>query len=228
MTESLGDRMKANYEKRSEYKLLRRMPVIIRLDGRCFHSLTHKCVKPFDSILSDSMEHTARYLCDEIQGAKCAYTQSDEISVLVIDYDTLTTQAWFDYNLQKVVSISAALASVYFSSAFHEAVQFDSRAFNLPIDEVANYFIWRQKDWIRNSVEMLTRSHYSAKQLLNKSQSEMHEMLHQKGVSWADLPPRFKNGVFITKTVLNGWVTRDDIIFTQDRLFVELHLTRKD
>ncbi len=228
MTESLGDRMKNNYEKRFEYKLFRRIPAIIRLDGRSFHSLTHKCEKPFDKKLSDCMEKTTRYLCEEIQGAKCAYTQSDEISILLNDYEFITTQAWFDYDLQKVVSISASLASLKFSELFGTIAQFDSRAFNIPIDEVANYFIWRQKDWIRNSVEMLARHYYSANQLLNKGQSDMHQMLSQKNINWADLPNRFKNGIFITKTELIGLVSKDDVILTQDRSWVEIHLSRKD
>jgi len=228
MNESLGDRMKANYEKRFEYKLLRRMPVIIRLDGRSFHSITHKCEKPFDLFLSQCMENTTKYLCEEIQGAKCGYTQSDEISILLVDYDLITTQAWFDYDLQKVVSISASIASVYFHKLFGADAQFDSRVFNIPIDEVVNYFIWRQKDWIRNSVAMLAQSHFSPKQLLNKGQSEMHEMLHQKDVNWADLPPRFKNGIYAFKTQEQGVTTRDDAIFTEDRFIVEMHLARKD
>ncbi len=228
MSESLGDRMKVNYEKRFEYKLLRRIPVIIRLDGRSFHTLTNKCEKPFDLFLSQCMGNTAKYLCEEIQGAKCAYTQSDEISILLTDYDLITTQAWFDYDLQKVVSISASLASVYFSKLFEADAQFDSRAFNLPVDEVANYFIWRQKDWIRNSVAMLAQSHFSANQLLNKEQSDMHEMLHQKDINWAELLDRFKNGVFVFKTQEAGIATRDNAIFTEDRFIVEMFLSRKD
>ncbi len=228
MSDALGTRMKDNYEKRYEYKLLRRTPVIIRLDGRSFHTLTHSCEKPFSQFLSECMEQTAKFLCEEIQGAKCAYTQSDEISVLLIDYDTITTQAWFDYDLQKIVSISAALASVYFSNKYSQDVQFDSRAFNIPIDEVSNYFIWRQKDWIRNSVLMLAQSHFSPKQMLNKKQVDLHDMLYDKGVLWADLPARFKNGIYVFKTAEAGIMARDNVLFTEDRAIVEMHLARKD
>ena len=226
--DSLSNRMKGNYEQRFEYKLIRRLPVIIRLDGRSFHTITRGCEKPFDNKLSQCMIDTTNYLCENIQGAKCAFTQSDEISILLIDYDTIDTGAWFDYDLQKVVSISSALASVFFSKQWGCDVQFDSRTFNIPIDEVCNYFIWRQKDWIRNSVQMLAQSHFSHKQLLHKGQSDMHDMLYEKGINWADLVPRYKNGTFITKTELNGWVVKDDIIFTKDRTWVELHLQRKD
>ena len=227
MADSLGDRMKGNYEKRFEYKLVRRLPVIVRLDGRSFHSI--KCEKPFDVRMSQCMEDTTKYLLEEMQGAKCAYTQSDEISVCLVDYDTISTQAWFDYDLQKLVSISAALASVHFSNInpFQSAAQFDARAFNIPLDEVANYFVWRQKDWIRNSVEALAQSHFSAKQLMNKGQPEMHDMLHEKGVNWADLPSRFKNGVYLFRSDV-GIVSRDDVIFTEDRGIVEAFLQRQD
>lgn len=231
MNDSLGERMKANYEKRFEYKLIRRMPVVIRLDGKAFHSLTHGCEKPFDKHLSECMEKTTKYLCEEIQGAKCGYTQSDEISILLTDYDLITTQAWFDYDLQKVVSISATMASVYFTALFSKVALFDSRAFNLPIDEVANYFVWRQKDWVRNSIAMLAQAHFSSKQLLNKGQSDMNEMLHGKGVNWTELPNRFKNGIFVFKVAnpeRSFWQSKDDYIVTQDRALIENLLVRLD
>jgi len=229
--DSLGDRMKNNYENRFRYQLIRRMPVIIRLDGKSFHTLTHKCEKPFDGNLSKCMEYTATKLCEEIQGAKCAYTQSDEISILVTDYDLITTQAWFDYNLQKVVSISASIASTLFTEIFGQTGLFDSRAFNIPIDEVCNYFIWRQKDWIRNSVAGLAQAHFSPNQLHNKSQSDMHDMLHDIGINWADAKPRFKNGVFVCKMArpdYSFWGVKDDVIFTENREIIENLLVRND
>jgi tRNA(His) 5'-end guanylyltransferase len=233
MNNSLGDRMKDNYEKRYEYKLLRRTPVIIRLDGRSFHAITQGCERPFDNRISKLMEDTMLFLCKEIQGAKCAYTQSDEISILLTDYSFITTQAWFDYDLQKVISISAALASTYFSKQWNlkewwQPIQFDSRAFNIPVDEVCNYFIWRQKDWIRNSVSMLAQAHFSPKQLLNKSQENMHDMLHEIGVNWTDLPLRFKNGVLTFKPKETEWVVKDNHIFTEDRFLMESLLNRED
>ncbi|MGD9158306.1 MAG: tRNA(His) guanylyltransferase Thg1 family protein [Desulfobacteraceae bacterium] len=136
---SLGERMKENYEFRSRIKLARRIPVIIRLDGKAFHTLTRKCEKPFDDLFRNVMEETALALCREIQGVKCAYTQSDEISLLLTDFDRLGTEAWFDYNLQKITSVSAGIASVCFSKLWAEAEGiFDSRAFNAPKEEVCN------------------------------------------------------------------------------------------
>lgn len=223
---SLGDRMKENYESRSQLYLTRRTPIIIRLDGKAFHTLTRGCEKPFDTNINNCMNETARYLCEDIQGVKCAYIQSDEISLLLTDYDTFSTQAWFDYNLQKIVSISSSMASAKFSFLYGKFAIFDSRAFNIPKEEVRNYFIWRQKDWIRNSVLMLSQSHFSHNQLHEKGQSDMHEMLHSKGINWADLSPKWKNGTFIYKFA-DAWQTDNELIFTESQETFEYWLFGK-
>ena len=225
--DSLGDRMKSNYEGRSQTHLIRRMPVIIRLDGRSFHTLTRGCDKPFDEKLSRCVSAVALYLCSEVQGVKCVYMQSDEISLLLTDFDTLTTMAWFDYNVQKVVSVSASMASVKFSELWGKAGVFDSRAFNVPKEEVANYFVWRQKDWIRNSVMMLAQAHFSHAQLHKQGQVDMHDMLHSKGINWNDLSDYLKRGTCIKKAkaygfVFTKWVIDEYIpIFTKDREYIE-------
>ena len=197
---TLGNRMKSYYENRNKYYLHRRTPVIIRIDGKAFHSYTKHMNKPFDNNLSQNMKFVAIELCKEIQGAKCAYVQSDEISILLIDYSNLKTEAWFNYNIQKVSSISASLATGIFNSVSNvfTTAYFDARCFNLPKEEICNYFIWRQQDWKRNSLSMLARSHYSQKELLNKKESDIHQMLYNKGVNWANLQNKWKNGVFIT------------------------------
>jgi tRNA(His) guanylyltransferase len=221
--DSLGDRMKSNYEDRYKIKLSRRTPVIIRLDGKAFHTLTRNYVKPFDADFQELMQNTALYVCSNIQGAKCAYTQSDEISILLTDFDKLTTDAWFDYSLQKVTSVSAALASAYFTKNLNEdkIAVFDSRAFNIPKEEVCNYFVWRQKDWIRNSITMLAQSYYSHKELHKKNSSDMHEMIFQKGDNWADLAPQWKNGMLTVKDEQGDWDLRPDVIFIQDRDMID-------
>lgn len=224
--DSIGNRMKENYENRYRLKLTRRMPVIMRLDGKAFHSITKGCEKPFDRSFLASMQLTALKLCTEIQGAKCAYTQSDEISILITDFDKLTTDAWFDYNIQKMVSVSAGIASACFSSFFCHGGKyavFDSRVFNVPKEEVCNYFVWRQQDWIRNSVQMYAQSVFSYRQLHKKNQADMHEMLHKKGLNWASLDFVWKNGTFISKSD-GAWTTGYDIIFTQDRDVIEDYL----
>lgn len=118
----LDIRMKS-YEKVTDQKLIRRMPVIIRLDGRRFHSFTRGFKRPFDDILIDSMQKTALYLCKNIQNCVLAYTQSDEISLLLIDYKNFDTQHWFDNRIQKIVSTSAALATMRFKEVFENNIE---------------------------------------------------------------------------------------------------------
>lgn len=113
--DSLGDRMKENYENRSKTYLVRRTPVIIRLDGKAFHTFTKGMKKPYDEIFHNAMNATMKYLCENIQGCKLGYTQSDEITLLLTDYDTLDTDAWFDNNVQKICSVSASMATMAFN-----------------------------------------------------------------------------------------------------------------
>ena len=116
--DSLGDRMKNNYENRAKTYLTRRMPVIIRLDGKAFHTFTKGLKKPYDEIFHNTMNATMKYLCENIQGCKLGYTQSDEITLLLTDYDTLDTDAWFDNNVQKICSVSASMATMAFNKYF--------------------------------------------------------------------------------------------------------------
>ena len=118
-TPGLGDRMK-DYENVNRFYLTRRMPLIIRIDGRAFHTFCRGLKKPYDRIFAESMQAATLNLCKNIEGCKLAYTQSDEISLLLTDYDELETQAWFDKNLQKIVSISASLATLYFNKSFKD------------------------------------------------------------------------------------------------------------
>lgn len=201
-TVSLGDRMKGQYEHRTRYMLPRRTYTIIRVDGKAFHSYTKAAKKPFDNNILISMMAGAHQVMKEIQGARFAYIQSDECSFLLADFDKAKTQAWFDGNLQKLVSVSASAFTAGFNvdAAIHfgAPATFDSRAFTIPDPvEVENYFLWRQRDWERNSIQMLALTHFSPKQLHRKNHSDIHEMLHGKGVNWADLPMVWKNGYLI-------------------------------
>jgi len=204
--------MKENYENRYRIKLTRRTPVILRLDGRAFHTLCRQMEKPFDKNFIDGMVHSARIVCEEIQGAKCAYIQSDEVSILLTDFDQLNTSAWFDYNLQKLVSVTAAMMSVNFSRWLSQMfginyAVFDCRVFNIPKEEVCNYFIWRQKDWMRNSVQMLASSVFSHKELQNKKVPDMLKMLRETGMNWHELEPIYRNGTFLYRKINNQGVS---------------------
>lgn len=116
--DTLGDRMKENYENRAKTYLLRRVPVALRIDGRAFSSFTKRLKKPYDEIFHNAMNDTLKYLCENIQGCKLGYTQSDEITLLLSDFDTLTTDAWFDYSVAKLCSVSASMATLAFNKAF--------------------------------------------------------------------------------------------------------------
>lgn len=207
--DALGDRMKA-YENINRAYLTKRMPLVLRLDGCHFHTYTKKFNKPFDRIFSEAMWDTARKLCMNIEGAKFAYTQSDEISILITDYDTLTTEPWFGKNVQKMVSVAASMASLFFYEAHKNALKdfveecnkenyevpdfvsahydtlenkqaiFDCRAFVLPREEVNNYFYWRELDCRRNSVNSMAHALFSTKELSGKSTEERKEMLWQQ------------------------------------------------
>ncbi len=111
----LGKRMKEFYEQVPKTRLVRRMPVMIRIDGKAFHTFTRGFQKPFDDILIKSMQETMKYLCENIQGCVFGYTQSDEITLVLVDYKKLTSSAWFDYEVQKMCSISASMATMAFN-----------------------------------------------------------------------------------------------------------------
>lgn len=117
--DNLGDRMKT-YENVTRTYLTRRTPVIIRIDGKAFHSFTRGFKKPFDSVLVEAMQQTMKYLCENIEGCVFGYTQSDEITLVLCDYKKLTSQAWFDNNIQKICSISASMATMIFNRFFDE------------------------------------------------------------------------------------------------------------
>lgn len=114
----LDKRMKGYYEEIPKTKLMRRTPVICRIDGKAFHTFTRGFQKPFDDILISSMQDTMKYLCENIQGCVLGYTQSDEITLVLVDYKKLNSSAWFDYEVQKMCSISASMATMAFNKFF--------------------------------------------------------------------------------------------------------------
>jgi tRNA(His) 5'-end guanylyltransferase len=259
MNDELGNRMKEQYENRTRYFLPRRTYTLLRLDGKAFHTYTRGLKKPFDDGLSEDIDNAIIAMLPHLQGAVFAYTQSDEISVLLTDFTTPQTDAWFDGNIQKMSSVAASIMTVffnkrrmlrdfrsngmnyekYFESQYPNHAFFDCRTFTIPDrTEVMNYFRWRQQDCVRNSVSMDAQANFSHKELHGKSQSMMHEMLHQKGVNWAtDFTDGEKNGRVIVKETyqhpnpcliigLDGkqsepvirtrWVSNDAWIFTKD------------
>lgn len=222
-TYSIEDRMK-RYESVSKYFLPRRVPVIIRVDGRAFHTLTRKMfMKGYDKNFIEKMQQVALFMRENISGCYFCYSQSDEISFLLTDYKTISTEPWFGYNLQKIVSISASLASSAFSDLCKTRVTFDSRAFSISADDVCNYFIWRQQDATRNAIQMLGQEHYSHKNLYGKNCSEIQEMLFsQRNINFNDCTTVRKRGFCVVKDKLKGIILDEEIpIFSSDRNYVE-------
>lgn len=203
LKDELGNRMKKYYEEVSKTRLVRRMPVIIRLDGKAFHTFTRGLDKPFDAYFNRAMQYTMKYLCENIQGCVLGYTQSDEITLVLIDYQTLQTDAWYDYEVQKMTSVSAAMATLAFNKVITDIVDelrlaatkqdpengkpaelglwesklfnatFDSRVFNIPKEEVTNCILWRQLDAERNSINALAQSLFSHKSLQGLNRKEI-------------------------------------------------------
>lgn len=213
MPDSLGDRMKEHYEYRAQTKLPRRTHTVIRIDGKAFHTYTRGLDRPYDQQLMDDMTATAVFLCQEIQGCRLAYTQSDEISLVLTDYATPHTEAWFDGNVQKMVSVSASLATARFNQLRPGRLAFfDSRVFTIPDPvEVSNYLVWRQQDATRNSIIMAAQAHFSHRELQGRTCDEMQEMLWTRhGVNWNDYDPRFKRGTLVWPTLTTASVTYVD------------------
>lgn len=123
VNDELGKRMKEYYEAIPKTKLMRRTPVAIRIDGKAFHTFTRGFEKPFDEVLIKSMQKTMKYLCENIQGCVLGYTQSDEITLILVDYKKLNSSAWFDYEVQKMCSIAASMATMAFNRYFIDEVE---------------------------------------------------------------------------------------------------------
>jgi tRNA(His) 5'-end guanylyltransferase len=229
------------YEAAARQVLPRRMPIIMRVDGRAFHTFTRDAERPFDLNVLNCMVATAKALCSDVQGAQLAYLQSDEISILIHGYKRFASQAWFDNEVQKMCSVGASVATEAFNTAWrrakdHRAAHFDARVFILPESDVCNYFIWRQQDASRNSIQMLARSLYSHKECHLKNGSQLQEMCFQRGHNWNDLPTMWKRGCCVKRVVtrvspMDGSVERtawdpdfNIPVFTSDRSYVEQHL----
>lgn len=225
----LGDRMKEFYEFRSQQYLPRRTNILMRLDGVGFSKFTRGLDEPFDASFVQAMDRTAMELCRFIQGAKCAFVQSDEITILICDYDNITTSAWFDNSVQKMVSVAAGKATAVFNREFAHKTKdvdayFDARVFVIPLaEEVVNCFLWRQQDCTRNSLSTVAQTLYSSSQLHGKNASALNQLIFEKGeelriimmdngtlpeelwekpnLNWNDLPAGLKRGRLIKRVI---------------------------
>lgn len=184
---SLSDRQRLYYEDITRTYLPHRSHVILRADGVSFSKFTKSLDKPFSNEFIDDMNQSAIALCEKAQNVKFAFVQSDEISLVMSDYDTLTTSAWFDNDLRKLCSVSAGIVTAKFAqqmarrNSSKEFPFFDCRAWTIPSqDEVVNYFLSRQSDCTRNSLSSVAQVLYTHRELEGKGFNDLNEMVYQK------------------------------------------------
>lgn len=274
IAKTLSDRMK-EYESTTQTKLIKKLPVIIRLDGRSFSKFTKGFEKPFDIDLSDIFQRVALQLRKDVEGVKFIYSQSDEISLLLTDWDSTKQEdggridTWYDYRLQKIISVVSAIATAKFNEELYQKAtsyrelaegasikgksdyrdlcekryklfgrkvfraSFDARAFNLPVDEVTNYFIYRQQDALRNSISGFARKYYSTKQLVGVDNPTKIEMVKNEfGIDFnTDITQLQKVGFTIITNLKAKDTNKDKFeldtnipLFKEDRDYIERYL----
>jgi tRNA(His) guanylyltransferase len=201
----LGDRIK-NYESISEHYFLPKTPIIVRVDGKAFHTWTKGCKRPFDQTLITCMFEAAKDVAVNMQGCKALYAQSDEVTFVLDDSYSIETQQWFGGRQNKIESVTAAMMTAFFNkrwlNTYPEKLTmgyipaiFDARAFQCPKEDVANVFLWRVKDWERNSLSMFCNQYFTPKQLHGQGRTDQHEMLYKIGHNWAtECTEQQKNG----------------------------------
>ena len=249
------DKRMKRYELSSRQYLTRRTPVLIRIDGKAFHTFTHGMARPFDMVITQSMQNTMKYLCENIQGCVLGFTQSDEITLLLVDFQTVESEAWFDYKVDKICSVSSSMATLEFNKSFarnsevyrkacnsrddaigtiyeralSKGALFDSRCFNVPINDVCNAFIWRQKDAMRNSVRQVGHEYIGKKKLHKVSTKDTVEKLLSYGVFYDDFATELRRGSCCYKGDEGKFFIDKEIPeFTEDRNFIERWLQYED
>ena len=217
--EALGDRIKAFEMAEAGRSLLPGVPVMVRLDGRSFHTFTKGMPRPYFEPMSKAMIETARYLV-EMTNASFAYTQSDEITLGYFSENKYEVPVMFDGRFQKLTSILASMASVKFNCEVmqrmpdkaHMMPLFDARVFNLPtLEDMADAVLFRTMDCAKNSITMAASAYYSHKELQGKNSADKHEMLYAKGVNWANYPEFFKNGTFLRRESVFKTLTEEEL-----------------
>ena len=203
--DELGDRMKMYEQTEAGRKTMPLLPTMIRLDGKGFSRWTKGLSRPYDERLSDIMVKTTDHLVDTLN-ARVGYTQSDEIT-LVLYSDDYHSETIFSGKIQKLVSVSASIATAFFNSMASKVfpdkpmAYFDSRVWNVPNKtEAMNVILWREQDAKRNSISMAAQTHFSHRELQGKNTSQMLVMLREeKDIDWDDYPESFKWGTFVQR-----------------------------
>lgn len=266
---SLSDRMK-EYEQNTQYSLIKKLPVIIRIDGRAFSKFTKGLDKPFDKDLSDIFKYVCFKLKEQIDNVKFIYSQSDEISILLTDWDTTKEKdggridTWYNYRLQKMISVASSVTTCIFNQKVDEVASmywrlysqrdidseeqdlylnkykvwkakrygaiFDARVFNLPLDEVTNYFIYRQNDAIRNAKMSFARKYFSNSQLQGVSCIDALEKVKKEyNVDFYDMPLIQQRGFTIDRKETEDGDFKPNVdenipVFKDNRDYIEKYL----
>ena len=244
---NLGDRMKLR-EHKTRIKVNADEPVIVRLDGKAFHTWTKKiqCKKPFDISITKAMQFAAINTCREVGQVIVAYSQSDEITFLLNGWQKIESDVWFNGNVQKIASVFSSIFTVHFNMYMLKIFVaddlklenvipafFDARVFNIEREEIEDVFVWRQRDARRNSIQGVAQSLYSHKELQRKNTDDMKKMILQKNVNWDELSNLQKWGFVVKKEVeevefmgdfvyRNKWIFDIEIpYFTEDRDYLK-------
>lgn len=247
---TLSERMKMFYESRAQTSLVNFIPVVIRLDGKAAHTFTKGFKKPFDECFSNAMVNTLLYLCKNIQNCRIGYTQSDEISLILLE-PKINSQSWFDNKVQKIVSIASSMCTLWFNryfqlelekyqeehyknevwddpnlakayaKALNSGLLFDARCFNIPKEEVVNMLIWRQSDAYRNSIQSIARYLYGHKQILGKSNKELVEQMEKEGIDLMVYGAKYLYGSCVLKDDEGKWrIDENTPMFQENKNYI--------
>ena len=216
------------YESTVSMSLKTKTPVFIRLEGKSFGAFTQHFQKPYDPIMTRTMQQTAKQLCAEANGCVFAYTASNEITLILTDYHKWNSVPWLDYDVMRMCSAAASIATIAFSKAFADSMEwflqtyngndkdnlytayceasnygarFEAVCFNVPEDRVCEMVFHQQYQWRRNSILSLANQNFSHREVVGKTLDELHEMLAEKGIFWHDLPTEYRHGSCCSKGV---------------------------
>ena len=216
------------YEAAAAVQLTAKVPVFIRIEGKSFGSFTQHLQKPYDPVVTRTMQQTAKQLCAEANGCVFAYTASNVITLILTDYHKWNSIPWLDYDAMRMCSAAASIATIAFNKAFadniewfaqnyqgsdkddlyaayRDAIQYGARfeaiCYNVPEDRVCAMIFHQQYQWRRNSILALANHHFTRCEVLGKTLDELHDMLAEKHISWYDLPTEYRHGSCCTKGI---------------------------